>query len=203
MGVDLVDAGLRDRWNQMIGSVMDDGLAANRVPLVPARVEVKQPPPKLMLMGSEDNLGVAGQGTHARAEQNAKVKQLEGGIVDHRTAHAMPGPWVIERGRVPLRKEGLFEVLVEVLLAWFAEQPFSQTFLKCAPRTVAPVRFADAHHVSLVVVKVSVEKLRDDVGFTESAAALAAKAAMLAKRRRFGDCHIQHDRSLSRRAVVQ
>ena len=121
MGVDVVDARLRDRSNELIRSVMDDGLAANRVLKVPVGVWVEKQSAQLVLMGPEDNSGIVGQRTHAGTKKHAQVEQLDGGIVDRQMARAVPDPWIGERRRCPLCEKGLLEVLVEVLLARFAE----------------------------------------------------------------------------------
>ena len=57
---------------------------------------------------------------------------------------------------------------------------------------VTPVRFAYGHHVSLVVVEVPVEELRNDMRFAERAVVRSAKAALGAGRGRdFGVCCTQ------------
>ena len=91
------------------------------------------------------------------------MEKLERFVLNGDPVNVLFVPRVGERrASNPLLQKWFLEVFIEVLLAGFAKERFSNALLKSAPSTASTT--IDTHHVAFFVVQVGVEKLGDYMG---------------------------------------
>jgi len=142
--------------------MMDYCVSKNRVLVGATRVSIQNELSKFFLMEPERNFPIRGMRTDASSEKVAEVEELKRDIVHRYPVDIAHIPWVRQWCCCdPLSKEGLFIVFIEVLFTRFAEKAFFNSILEGFPPAMP--KAVNSHEMAFFVVKLSIQKLRNDV----------------------------------------
>lgn len=143
--------------------MMDYCVGQNWVLVEATRISIQNKLAQCFLMWPKRNFPIRGMRTHAGAEQDAEMEELERDVVHLYPVNTAEVPWVRQRCCCdPLSAEGLFIVFVEVLFTSLAKEVLLNSILDGFPTSVPTA--VNSHEMTIIiVVKLFIKKLRNDV----------------------------------------